>query len=454
MSITRSRRFWLLALVLAVAAAVLVAPTAPTANAARKAAGKVEARPYQLPLTRTTQITPAVSQALADAQQAGQLGATTPLRAVLADRTVTRNSTQPWYSGGTLAWKSRCGAPVKVLAALDKKKKLGGWCWPAADQERGALTASRWVPQGVTSTSEASGSGLVDGARATAASWYGNTGDARSIGSRVSFFSTPVTGRDAYFNHVVLATASVDRLGQLDLLPVRAHAGGLAWNGPYLFVPQTNHGIRVFDTRQIYRVENGSTLGATAPDGVINGGGARYAMLEVARYYQADTAGCQRRSFFPICFSSVGIDRSTSPARLVVTEHIPWQNLRRLDRGATIASWDLGPDLMPRVHASGVALSRPIRANHTPNTQGLVMKASTKQYFFSAGTPHNGWFYYEKSGDGKPPRRTSEWPQGAEDITRQSDKRRLWSITELPGKRTVFWVDECQMRVKKNKSCR
>ena len=436
-----------LLLALVVGGSLLGANPAPV-DAATKRPGDVVPTAVRQTMTQAAILTPEIELALSEAQTAGALGPAVPLGQVLDDRTRVRNTTQPWYSGGTLTWKSGCGKRDNDLKALDRKKRLAGWCWPAAEQESGSLRRSNWVPQGIASTREASASGLVAGRRATAVSWYaGSGGRATEVGSRVTFFRTPGARSSVPFTHVTLAQPITNGDNLLDLRPVFAHAGGIAWSGPYLFVPQTGFGIRVFDVRRIHLVENGPELGASLDGGVLQGGGARYVMLEVARYGQLGGAlGCRGARLLPLCFSTVSIDRSVAPPRLVVAEYLTQRDMKRLRRGAGIARWVLRPDGLPLADATGVATSDPVSISYTYATQGLVAIGSTSQYYFSAGDIGKGWFVWERTGDRRRPVITQGWPRGPQSLTRDPVTRRLWSVSEVPGRRTVFWVNECEMR--------
>ncbi|HET7499735.1 MAG TPA: hypothetical protein VFK02_02000, partial [Kofleriaceae bacterium] len=67
--------------------------------------------------------------------------------------------------------------------------------------------------------------------------------------------------------------------------------------------------------------------------------------------------------------------------------------------------------------------------------------------FFLSTSQSGGTFYAEVDGDGVAPRK-SVWAQGAEStsFTTSSNGNRLWSVTETPGGRMLFWVYTAEMQ--------
>lgn len=105
-------------------------------------------------------------------------------------------------------------------------------------------TTSEWTPQGISGSSDADPGGLVGGRRIHAVSWYGKGQTA----VRVSFVDV-ASGR---YRNVLLVKP---KAGGTRFDQVRGvHAGGIAWLGKYLYVADTSHGLRVFDTERIVKV--------------------------------------------------------------------------------------------------------------------------------------------------------------------------------------------------------
>lgn len=428
-----------LALVATLGTAVMLATTAFGAPPARmEGAGNAATGTGEVLLRASWTFTPELQNALDRSVATQRLGASVPLADVLDDSTTVLTS-RP--SGGLLRWKGACGRWDDIIKPLDRKKRVSAWCFDRTDQ-----SSVSWVPQGVASTAEASANGRVQGQRATAVSWYRRTiPDKSSRGIRVSLFRTPTGGRTVHYNHVALVVPSVDAKGYLTFSDLRIHAGGLAWYGPYLFVPDTSRGVRVFDTRQIHPVALGSSTGAARAAATPTAVDARYVVFQVGTYLMP-RKGCGGVAPLPLCFSTLSIDRSTSPPRLVAAEFLSKSEYGSLRRGASVAAWDLGPDSLPALESDGItARSDNVLINYAHSLQGLAVDQTRREMYTSSSTIKNGWFWYERDGDGKAPRKTSEWPAGAESLT-VGRSGKLWSVSELVYRRVVFSVKACEMR--------
>ena len=128
-----------------------------------------------------------------------------------------------------------------VMADLDRRLRRTvapaltrhrAWMWDRAD--RGDR---RWWPQGVS---------VLAGGRHVAVSWYAKDG-----GSRVSILDL----EQRRYRHVELVVPTAD-----GFLPLRVHAGGLAWHGTRLYVAATKAGLWVCDTGDVVRGPEGYQL--------------------------------------------------------------------------------------------------------------------------------------------------------------------------------------------------
>ena len=108
---------------------------------------------------------------------------------------------------------------------------------------------TKWVPQGITSTADALDVGTYEGKEGWIVSWHRD--DDASV--RVTFVNK-VTEK---YRHVLLVYPDADD----DFKEVPVHAGGIVWYGNTLWVVDTNHGIRVFDMDNIWKVESGEAVG-------------------------------------------------------------------------------------------------------------------------------------------------------------------------------------------------
>jgi len=110
-----------------------------------------------------------------------------------------------------------------------------GYSWENGDDD-----VSYWTPQGVTG----------NGAGVQAVSWYrGSSGSEEGV--RISFVNRSEGAYGEYrFGLLVRPT------GGTGFAQVPIHAGGIAWAGRFLYVADTNNGLRVFNLNRVLRVRN------------------------------------------------------------------------------------------------------------------------------------------------------------------------------------------------------
>jgi hypothetical protein len=170
---------------------------------------------------------------------------------------------------------------------------IDSWCWESDD-----AGTHDWIPQGVT--------GLSDGAedetwgsepqKPIIVTWYSRTDDK---GVRITIID-PATRR---YRHVLLVEPWTNKSGNASYRPVDVHAGGIAWYGRYLYVPDTRVGVRVFDLDHVFdlnplggghRTQTADTDADTDDkaqigrhDGVYYGYGYRYLVPQTATWTQA-----------------------------------------------------------------------------------------------------------------------------------------------------------------------
>lgn len=413
--------------------------------------GKIDSSTASFNLTYEQVLTPdveaAIGQAVADGSLIGHATVSDVITASLHAR--------------KLKWKSSaaCAGPRKVIGKLDEKVHVGAWCWEPDDQESSEkLSTSEWVPQGITSSKDATVAGTYEGLHVVLVSWYGKN-NALHKGTRISFFEYPGTDEDAHYKHVLLATPYVSN-GKLNLkaqfsditAKSTLHAGGMAWYGNFLYVADTKNGFRIFDMRRIYRVHDTSgsdVLGRRNPDnGKLYGADYDFVLLEVGHTTQNihDANDCQiaKVESEALCFSSVSLDRNSSPPALVTSEYRSKNDMKASDVGMRIVRWNLdtGSDNLEMGDA-GRIISDGTYLTPTYRVQGAFMKGN--EFYLSTTQDPEGIFYYEKDGDGKNPT-SMPWPYGGEALSYWPSMERLWSVTERPGKRMVFWVYTNEMK--------
>jgi hypothetical protein len=146
---------------------------------------------------------------------------------------------------------SPAGALATALQAM--VSYTNGFEWEAEDQ-----AVPYWVPQGITA-GKAGGTSLV------AVSWHYDEdlvaqdpsppASGSDKGVRVSFADVSAPGGVVPYAHVLLVRSDEETV----FAPITLLAGGIGWAGSYLYVSETDRGVRVFDLSRILEV-------STAPE--------------------------------------------------------------------------------------------------------------------------------------------------------------------------------------------
>jgi hypothetical protein len=287
-----------------------------------------------------------------------------------------------------------------VLAAADRQVTpveglLGGrgrgYMWRDDDDR-----TQDWFPQGISGSADSGENGLVHGREVHCVSWYSKRGE----GARLSFVHAG-PGPPSGYRHVLLVRP---RAGG-GFAVVRVHAGGIAWVGRFVYVADTRHGIRVFDTERILRVPDQRLKAARR---------YRYILPQVGAY---DSTGDRLR------FSFLSLDRS-APATLVAGEY-------RKSAGARIVQWpiDLAGGLLTAEGASGAYRSPVDRLQGATTVGGELLASSSRR---------GGRLYAVRSGERA--RKYVWWPRLPEDVYLSARTAEIYSVTEDPGRRIVFGV--------------
>lgn len=302
--------------------------------------------------------------------------------------------------------------------------RLAAFCWTSGDDD-----VSYWVPQGITTTADASPTGAYDGSTAILVSWYDNGTDGYDRGVRVSFvdYSNPAAPT---YRHVLLVEPYVRSDGKASFKPINIHAGGIFWYDDYLYVASTTSGFLVFDMRHLW--ETASTVSTEIglqSDGSYQAYGYKYVLPEVMSYGRSTLGG-----YSNLTFSFASVDRTSTPNAIVVGEYASPGTGTRLarfpinsDTGTLTASAD------GYVHA----------------TAAYNVSVTSMQ----GGTSINGKYYLSTSdgsgnaGDlatftpgGSVVMHYDVLPIGPEDMSYWPGKDQLWSLSEYASGRSVFAV--------------
>jgi hypothetical protein len=279
------------------------------------------------------------------------------------------------------------------LAALELPL-LAGFAWDAED-----AADHRWYPQGITSSHDAMPDGLWRGREVILVSWALDNHAA----VRISFAELEPGGVRRY-RHVLLGEpVRLPWERRVRLRPVRVHAGGIAWSGPYLWVADTIRGLRAFAVDQMLELANGDLV-----------------MPQV---------GAQRLRLLPALvargprFSFVSLDRpaDAGPPTLLAGEY------RDQRPGSRIVRWPL-----PEPGAGEPRPLTAIEAFTTPrsNLQAVLGIDRGLLLASSAGRdPGELAVYRDPACE---PATVHRWAVGPEDLTHLRGRDLVMSLTERP----------------------
>jgi hypothetical protein len=319
--------------------------------------------------------------------------------------------------------------------ALDVADPIAWYCFAPTDtsslRKGPDIDPTAWIPQAITTVSDALDDEDWNGYRGLIVGWYHEG----SSGARVSVLNTST---DTY-RHVLLVNPYWDAaLGRYNFKALQGlHAGGMAWYGDYLYVVDTNWGIRVFDTNHIYDL-GASTNGTTSCSGIgwvdTNGNNVpdhycastyKYAMTQVG-FWQRPTGSdpdkfCLASGADPR-FSYISLDRNARPDRLIVGE---WCRSADASNGRMVAY-----NMSNHVPANGVPddyWTLPVSNIQGAAYDGLHMflnqsngAANSGKLFKTLSNSHT----LAMSGD------PLDTPIGPEDLSLWRGSSTLWSVTE------------------------
>ena len=277
-----------------------------------------------------------------------------------------------------------------------------GFRWDAED-----ATSQRWWPQGITNSAHVPG---LD-RRLLVTSWYakdlpGDRGADR--GSRI----TVVDLAGLRYRHVLLVVPELVA-GQVRLLPLTVHAGGIVWAGPFLYVAGTRRGLFTCRMEDIVEVEPSEETS-----------GHRF-VLPVRFGYDAAHDRDQMR------YSFLSLDRSTAVPHLVAGEYARGDMTRRIVR------YPLDPETC-RLRSEEDGISRPV--SYDDRGIGHMQGAAIVQGRHYVTTSRGRWALgaVHVGGPGSFRTHRHATPVGPEDLCYWEDDDALWSLSEYPGHRYVF----------------
>lgn len=309
---------------------------------------------------------------------------------------------------------------TSVLPHVTKK-----FCWRDDDND-----TTQWYPQGVTSTYDAyGGAGTTSGGRSLlATSWYDHDGGTNK-GARVSLLNRS-TGA---YRHVLLVVPS-GTTSSPSFTVASTHAGGLAWYGKNLFVADTD-GIRVFDMSHLWRVNDSldTSIGRTSSG--YGAYGYKYVAPQIQFYARVGD----------FRYSSIALDRTTSPDSLVATEYrAPSDTAQASPR---TVRYNLNESTRLLAESSGSVGADGAWVLGINSLQGGVFVSGRLYLSQSDGASTSGtdndrgdmYRYTPSTGD------LAYWgndlPVGTEDLSYWAGRAELWTTAEYPGLRGLYALD-------------
>lgn len=268
--------------------------------------------------------------------------------------------------------------------------------WEERDNHDG-----RWWPQGISWSSDWDpGEGIL------ATSSYAKASLGLAAGSRV----TLVDHATLRYQHVLLVRPRRTLVGPR-WRPLRVHAGGLVWAGPYLHVAGTRRGILTCLIDDVIEVApSAATLG--------------HRFILPVRFAYAAAAGNMRYSF-------LSLDRSVEPAELISGEYGRGTMTTRLVR-YRLAGNHLAAD------SRGISPPSLFDGGGVSNMQGAVTVDGTWYITRSRGPATLGELHVGPID--RLVTHRDALPVGPEDITYWPAHDELWSQSEYPGRRYVFAI--------------
>lgn len=335
------------------------------------------------------------------------------------------------------ALQAAVGGPVGIQGVLEDLNRLAtvtrvpgsavawGFRWDDQDSR-----SERWYPQGISTSADRGDPDDVDGRSLVCTSWYSKEVRGLAKGARLTFVDVTDRARPRY-RHVLLVEPVLSDDGHVGLKPVKVHAGGIVWHGPYVHVAGTARGIYSFRLDDIVRVQAGrdrSRLGMSA-EGSVDGFGYRYLLPMRFGYDAFADDGFERMRY-----SFLSIDRSTVPHHLIAGEY------GRRGRTTRLVGYELDPmTALLRTHEDGHARPLQLHEHGVEGMQGATVVDRTYYVTTSAGRWCRGSLYVGQPGAFT--RHRHVLPVGVEDIAYWPSTGQLWSLTEYPGRRYVFAMD-------------
>lgn len=302
------------------------------------------------------------------------------------------------------------------------------FCWNDEDND-----GTTWIPQGISASWDADADGKYGDHRVIIATWYDAKGlDGVNRGSRITFVNYDNADKPEY-RHALLVVPDEDGRS---FHAARSHVGGVAWVGHRLYVADTD-ALRVFDLEHIWRTEaDRSHKKIGMDDGKAYAADYRYAIPQLGLYRPKPAS-----SGSPLRISSVSLDRSSSPNSLITAEYKEDRDGVHSPRpaNARIVRWDL--DSTGRLEVSGDQVrSSAAYVTSRANVNGAITHGPELEFVLTTSEFNRMPAWIHRAPLGTSGRYTSVRVGGPEDLSYQPQDKRMWTLTEYDGRRTVFGI--------------
>jgi hypothetical protein len=321
-----------------------------------------------------------------------------------------------------------CGAHAPSVVA--------SFCWQSIPDADDANTTD-WYPQGITTSADADPLGKYQGKTVIATTWYWHAGGT-DRGDRVAFVDYSNPDKPVY--RFVLLVAPTTTGGKPDFKQMTnssgesVHAGGVFWYGHYLYVVDTSLGLRVFDLDHIWQVDSTQDTIGLQSNGKYEAFGYKYVLPQAFTYTSSMAGG-----YPAFRFSSTALDRTTTPVSMVVSEYnTETTDTHRAVRFSlnendfTLATAQDGLAHGTEAYETGI-----LRAQGTASVRGRFY-ASTS---YSTSSVHYGSLS-SFTGSQNAVRYENVLQPYPEDLSYWRDRDQLWSLSEDPGTRVVYAMQE------------
>jgi hypothetical protein len=306
-------------------------------------------------------------------------------------------------------------------------------CWDSGD-----ASTTTWTPQGVTSSGDADDDGAWGTNQVILSGWHYSLDDSRYQEARVAFINANNLGAAAYrWVYLVVPNSTGSTF-----TAAKAHLGGMVWYGDKLLVSAVGNGsvaIRVFSMSHILQVNDSSaTIGKTSSGYAAYG--YQYVMTQVGYYsYAGGTCDMSTDVGVP-CYSSLSLDRSTSPDSLVTTEYFSDASL-----DGRLIRYPFGSDYLLQATSNSVSASEAYRSA-VGNMQGVLSYAGAWYVAHSSATYRGQLWHQTTTGSTALSCTTPDtsasmcWAMHPEALSYWPSTGLVWSQSEWPDQRALFAV--------------